>query len=65
MRLFPHSDSGSDLEAEDARRKWINVYDGFDKARDKVNPHVKPESTFLIIVSKYGLEMRFSGLDWD
>jgi hypothetical protein len=47
MRLFPHSDSGSDLEAEDARRKWINVYDGFDKARDKVNPHVKPGSTFF------------------
>ena len=55
MRLFPHSDSGSDLEAEDARDNWrINAYNGVDKARDKArdkeNSHANPGSAFMVIL---------------
>ena len=55
MRLSPHSDSGSDLEAEDARDNWrINAYNGVDKARDKArdkkNSHANPGSAFMVIL---------------
>ena len=67
MRLSRHSDSGSDLEAEDARRNWrINAYNGFDeardKARDKVKSHENPEAPFLRIAQKTALKRGFRDL---